>query len=121
MLLEMVVLKESIFKLQKAFVTERAELIDNNRKKWDTSMLQRRDKEVKVESIIYTFPITPMLVGNHSNPAMSLHTVIWLHLSHCIKSEKKIGAGLQGSGLLGDAGIFPVFIFLHPKSNARDP
>lgn len=119
MLLEMVVLKESIFKLQKAFVTERAELIDNNRKKWDTSMLQRRDKEVKVESI-YTFPITPMLVGNHSNPAMSLHTVIWLHLSHCIK-VKKIGAGLQGSGLLGDAGIFPVFIFLHPKSNTCDP
>ena len=90
MLLEMVVLKESIFKLQKAFVSERAELIDNNRKKWDTSMLQRRDKEVKVESI-YTFPITPMLVGNHSNPAMSLHTVIWLHLSHCIKSEKDRG------------------------------
>ena len=63
----MVVLKESIFKLQKAFVTERAELIDNNRKKWDTSMLQRRDKEVMVESI-HTFPITPMLVGNHSTP-----------------------------------------------------
>lgn len=33
--------------LQKAFVTERAELIDNNRKKWDSSMLQRRDKEVE--------------------------------------------------------------------------
>ena len=66
------------FKLQKAFVTERAELIDNNRKKWDTSMLQRRDKEVLVESS-YTFPITPVLVGNHSNLAMSLHTctVIW--------------------------------------------
>ena len=62
--------------MQKAFVTERAELIDNNRKKWDTSMLQRRDKEVLVESS-YTFPITPMLVGNHSNPAMSLHTVMW--------------------------------------------
>ena len=40
--------------MQKAFVTERAELIDNNRKKWDTSMLQRRDKEVLVEcSYIY--------------------------------------------------------------------
>ena len=78
MLLEMVVLKESIFKLQKAFVTERAELIDNNRKKWDTSMLQRRDKEVMVESS-YTFPtcIIFVLVGNHSNLAMSLHTVIW--------------------------------------------
>lgn len=62
--------------MQKAFVTERAELIDSNRKKWDTSMLQRRDKEVMVESS-YTFPITPMLVGNHSNLAMSLHTVIW--------------------------------------------
>ena len=32
--------------LQKAFVTERSELIENNRKKWDTSMQQRRDKEV---------------------------------------------------------------------------
>lgn len=62
--------------MQKAFVTERAELIDNNRKKWDTSMLQRRDKEVLVESS-YTFPFTPVLVGNHSNPAMSLYTVIW--------------------------------------------
>lgn len=62
--------------MQKAFVTERAELIDNNRKKWDTSMLQRRDKEVLVECS-YTFPITPVLVGNHSNLAMSLHTVIW--------------------------------------------
>ena len=90
MLMEMVLLKESIFKLQKAFVTERAELIDNNRKKWDTSMLQRRDKEVMVESI-HTFPITTMLVGNHSSPAMSLHTVIWLHLSHCINSEKDRG------------------------------
>lgn len=63
--------------MQKAFVTERAELIDNNRKKWDTSMLQRRDKEVMIENI-YTFPITPVLVGNHSNLAMSLHTVIWV-------------------------------------------
>lgn len=63
--------------MQKAFVTERAELIDNNRKKWDTSMLQRRDKEVLVECSDYTFPITPVLVGNHSNLAMSLHTVIW--------------------------------------------
>ena len=32
--------------LQKAFVTERADLIDNNRKKWQNSMQQRRDKEV---------------------------------------------------------------------------
>ena len=64
--------------MQKAFVTERAELIDNNRKKWDTSMLQRRDKEVMVESS-YTFPtcIIFVLVCNHSNLAMSLHTVIW--------------------------------------------
>lgn len=64
--------------MQKAFVTERAELIDNNRKKWDTSMLQRRDKEVMVESS-YTFPtfIIFVLVGNQSNLAMSLHTVIW--------------------------------------------
>lgn len=60
--------------MQKAFVTERAELIDNNRKKWDTSMLQRRDKEVMVESS-YTFPITPVLVGNHSNPAKGTNLI----------------------------------------------
>lgn len=41
--------------MQKAFVTERAELIDNNRKKWDTSMLQRRDKEVMVDGIHFIF------------------------------------------------------------------
>lgn len=34
------------FWLQKAFVTERAELIENNCKKWDGAMQQRRDKEV---------------------------------------------------------------------------
>lgn len=65
--------------MQKAFVTERAELIDNNRKKWDTSMLQRRDKEVMVERS-YTFPtciIFVLVAGNHSNLTMSLHTVIW--------------------------------------------
>lgn len=34
------------FWLQKAFVTERAELIENNCKKWDGAMQQRQDKEV---------------------------------------------------------------------------
>lgn len=34
------------FSFQKAFVTERADLIESNRKKWETAMLQRRDKEV---------------------------------------------------------------------------
>lgn len=38
--------KTSSFSFQKAFVTERADLIESNRKKWETAMLQRRDKEV---------------------------------------------------------------------------
>lgn len=39
--------REELTQIEKAFVTERGELIDNNRKKWDTSMQQRRDKEVE--------------------------------------------------------------------------
>lgn len=35
---------ETVF-LQKAFVTERAELLSNNKKKWETAMNQRSDKE----------------------------------------------------------------------------
>jgi hypothetical protein len=34
------------FFFQKAFVTERADLSENNKRKWETSMQQRRDKEV---------------------------------------------------------------------------
>ena len=43
-------LKLSFF-LQKAFVAERTDLIENNRKKWEASVQQRRDKEVKCLSI----------------------------------------------------------------------
>lgn len=39
--------REELTQIEKAFVTERSELIENNRKKWDTSMQQRRDKEVE--------------------------------------------------------------------------
>ncbi|KAJ7361796.1 DNA replication checkpoint protein Drc1 [Desmophyllum pertusum] len=38
--------REELTQIEKAFVTERGDLIDNNRKKWESNMLQRRDKEV---------------------------------------------------------------------------
>jgi len=39
--------REELTQIEKAFVTERGELIDNNRKKWEANMQQRRDKEVE--------------------------------------------------------------------------
>lgn len=39
--------REELTQIEKAFVTERADLIESNRKKWETAMLQRRDKEVE--------------------------------------------------------------------------
>ncbi|XP_032232774.1 dynein regulatory complex protein 1 isoform X2 [Nematostella vectensis] len=39
--------REELTQIEKAFVTERSELIENNRKKWESSMQQRRDKEVE--------------------------------------------------------------------------
>lgn len=39
--------REELTQIEKAFVTERAELIENNCKKWDGAMQQRRDKEVE--------------------------------------------------------------------------
>ncbi|XP_074606575.1 dynein regulatory complex protein 1-like [Acropora palmata] len=39
--------REELTQIEKAFVTERADLIESNRKKWETAMQQRRDKEVE--------------------------------------------------------------------------
>ncbi|KAL9962962.1 hypothetical protein ACROYT_G032120 [Oculina patagonica] len=39
--------REELTQIEKAFVTERGELIENNRKKWESSMHGRRDKEVE--------------------------------------------------------------------------
>ena len=50
---------------------------------------------------------------SYSHLGCTCHTVL--------KMVKKIGAGLQGRGLPENADVFPVIIFLHPKSNACDP
>lgn len=39
--------REELTQIEKAFVTERGELIESNRKKWESSMQQRHDKEVE--------------------------------------------------------------------------
>ncbi|CAB4036422.1 Hypothetical predicted protein, partial [Paramuricea clavata] len=39
--------REELLQIEKSFVSERTELIENNRKKWQTLMQHRRDKEVE--------------------------------------------------------------------------
>jgi len=39
--------REELTQVEKAFVAERTELLQNNKKKWDTLMLNRHDKEVE--------------------------------------------------------------------------